>query len=108
MNRKVETLIGITPKCLQEPGKSFIGANGELWPCCWLYSMRKDLHDWANRNNCNMSDLDLNRYTIQEVHSSKLMTMFQKSFDTETCRRECSSSSWKNNANSKRGDAVIT
>ena len=54
-----------------------------------------------------MSDLDLNRYTIQEVQSSKLITMFEKSFDTETCKRECSSSSWKNNSNSKRGDAVI-
>lgn len=100
-------MTGIIPKCLQNRGKAFIGATGELWPCCWLYSQRADLEIWAEKNNCDMSDLDLNRYTIQEVHSSKLITMFKKSFDTETCRRECSSSSWKNNSNSKRGDLTV-
>lgn len=51
-----------------------------------------------------MSDIDMNKYTIQEIQSSKLMTKFNKSFDTPTCKRECTGdSNW-----TKRGNIVIT
>tara|TARA_B100001287_G_scaffold267137_1_gene261886 strand:- start:1088 stop:1405 length:318 start_codon:yes stop_codon:yes gene_type:complete len=88
MNKKEKTLT-MMPKCLQNTGKAFIGATGELWPCCWLYSQRLDLEIWAEQNNCDMSDIDMNKYTIQEIQTSKLMTKFNKSFDTPTCKREC-------------------
>ena len=65
---------------------------------------RRDLENWAERNNCDMSDIDMNKYTIQEIQSSKLMTKFNKSFDTPTCKRECTGdSNW-----TKRGNIVIT
>ena len=88
-----DKLTTISPKCLQEFGKAFIGATGELWPCCWLYSQRRDLEIWAEQNNCDMSDIDLNNYTIKEVKSSTLWKEFHNSFDTPTCKRECAGDS---------------
>ena len=90
---KENKLTTISPKCLQNTGKAFIGATGELWPCCWLYSQRQDLEIWAEQNDCDMSDINMNKYTIQEIQSSKLMKEFNKSFDTPTCRKECSGES---------------
>lgn len=87
--KKEKTLTGIIPKCLQNTGKAFIGATGELWPCCWLYSQRRDLEIWAEKNDCDISDIDMHKYTIQQIQASKLMIEFQKSFDTPTCKREC-------------------
>ena len=43
--------------------------------------------NWAEQNNCDMSDIDMNKYTIQEIQSSKLMTKSQQKFDI-TCKRE--------------------
>lgn len=96
--------ITITPKCLQNNGKSFIGATGELWPCCWLYTDREHMEDWALRNDCDIEELSLKKYTILEVQKSNLMQKFYKSFDTKTCRNNCSTDSWKNKHNTKRGD----
>ena len=93
MKRIEDTLTTILPKCLQNTGKAFIGATGELWPCCWLYSQRRDLEIWSEQNNCDMGDIDMNKYTIQEIQSSKLMKEFNKSFDTPTCKKECSGES---------------
>ena len=31
----------------------------------------------------------MHKYTIQQIQASKLMIEFQKSFDTPTCKREC-------------------
>ena len=95
--------ITITPKCVERSGKAFIGATGELWPCCWLYSQRNDLEQWAERNNLDIKDIDLKKHTIQEVKASTLWTEFHKSFDTPTCIRECSNSSSNINHWTKRG-----
>ena len=90
---KESKLTTISPKCLQNTGKAFIGATGELWPCCWLYAQRRDLEIWAEQNNCDISDIDMNRYTIQEVKASTLWTEFHKSFNTPTCEKECTGNS---------------
>ena len=95
MNKK-EKILTMTPKCLEATGKAFIGATGELWPCCWLYSQRKDLEIWAEQNNYSMDDIDLKKHTIQQVTDSIIWKEFFKSFDTPTCIRECSDSSEKN------------
>ena len=107
MNKKEKTLTGIIPKCLQKRGKTFISAKGELWPCCWLYGQRHDLEKWAERNNCNMDNIDLKKYSITEIQNSKLWKKFHKSFDTDICRKECSKSSWENKGNTKRGNLTI-
>ena len=54
VNKKGKALSGIIPKCLQIAGKAYISATGEMWPCCWIYEKRKDLHDWASRNGFSM------------------------------------------------------
>ena len=78
---KENKLTTISPKCLQNLGKAFIGATGELWPCCWLYTDREHMEDWALRNDCDIEELSLKKYTILEVQKSNLM---QK---TTTCHK---------------------
>ena len=102
---KENKLTTITPKCEERGGKHFIGATGELWPCCWLYSQRRDLEIWAEQNDCDMSDIDLKKHTIQEVIASTLWTEFHKSFDTPLCIKECSDSSDFNHW-TKRGHLI--
>lgn len=108
MIKNAETLTGISPKCLQQRGKAFIGATGELWPCCWLYSQRKDLHKWTDLNGLSMDAIDLKNHTVSEVKASTLWIEFHKSFDTPTCKRECGKDSWDNKMNTKRGDITLT
>ncbi len=105
--KKGKTLTGITPKCLEKNGKAFIGSNGTLWPCCWIYTLGHELEEWAIKYDCNIDDINLNKYTIDEINNSKLMTKFNQSFDTDVCRRECGEKSWKNNNNTKRGDYKV-
>ena len=102
MNKKGKALTGMSPKCLQTAGKAYISATGEMWPCCWLYERRKDLHDWASRNGFSMDSINLKLHTSKEITQSEFMTEFQKSFDTPTCRKECSKDSWTYYGNSKR------
>jgi len=106
-SKKGVILTGIIPKCLENNGKAFIGSDGTLWPCCWIYTLGHELKEWATKNDCDIDDINLNKYTIDEIKNSKLMTQFNQSFDTDVCRRECGEQSWKNNNNTKRGDYEV-
>ena len=100
-------MIGISPKCLQKQGKDFLSTTGKLYPCCWIYSRRHELEDWAKRYNKNIDDLDLAKYTVRQVKSSDFWKSFFKSFDTDVCRQECSKNSWTNTRNNKRGNDIV-
>ena len=62
-------MTGITPKCLEKNGKAFIGSNGTLWPCCWIYTLGHELEEWAIKYDCNIDDINLNKYTIDEINN---------------------------------------
>ena len=107
MTRKGEQLTGIIHKCtIPEESKDFLATTGLLWPCCYLYTNKNDLVEWAEKYgfNTNLEDIDLNKHTIAEIHNSKFMQKFLSNFDTQTCRKECGANSWTNPNNSKRLD----
>ena len=61
--------MSINPKCLN--GMScFISAEGDYYPCCFVYTNKAELEEWATKRNYN-------------------------SFEVNTCTRECGEKGYK-------------
>ena len=80
--------MAVNPKCLN--GMScFISADNKYYPCCFVYTNKSELTGWAKRSNNDINDLDIKKHGYTKVLDSKFLRDFYKSFDVETCEREC-------------------
>jgi len=84
---------GITPKCFIDMSP-FLSADGTLYPCCFVYTRKEELEEWAKNNNADIQELNVTKYTSDQVHNSNFMKKFNQSFDIHTCHRECGKTSY--------------
>jgi len=100
MTNTEDKLTGLSPKCLTGLNR-FIGANGHLYPCCFVYTNFKDLNEWAEKYGQDKSEIDLNIHSHDEVISSNFMKKLYENFDMPVCRRYCSSTSYDTKGQNK-------
>ena len=80
--------MAINPKCLNGM-HCFISADHKYYPCCFVYTNKHQLQDWANRSGNDIDQIDIKKHGYEAVMNSKFLQEFYNSFDIETCNREC-------------------
>jgi len=93
-------LTGLSPKCLKGMNR-FVGANGHLYPCCFVYTNHKQLTEWAEKYNQDKTELDLNKHSHEEVINSNFMKKLFENFDMKVCRKMCSDESYNTKGQTK-------
>jgi|MDTC01.2.fsa_nt_gb hypothetical protein len=78
----------LDPKCFKDMAH-FLSADGNLYPCCFVYVQKDELKEWAIKNNADINDLNIEKNTPNQVETSNFMNKFNKSFAIKTCYREC-------------------
>lgn len=79
---------GISAKCLKGMSR-FLGANGKLYPCCFVYTNHADWNAWCEKYGVDTEQNNLNKYTHEQIMDSVMKTLVDSNFDMETCDREC-------------------
>lgn len=88
-------LIGdIDPKCFNGVSK-FVSSDGFLYPCCFVYTQKKQIVKWADQNGYDIQDINLNKYTHNEIVNGKFMKEFNSRFDINVCQYHCGKNSYK-------------
>lgn len=72
----------------------FLSSDGFLYPCCFVYTNKHELIEWAKQNNTDIDDLNIKNHKAQDIKNSDFMKKFNKSFNIDTCRRECGRTSY--------------
>ncbi len=86
--------MSINPKCLN--GMScFISAEGDYYPCCFVYTNKAELEEWATKRNYNMSDISITKHGYENTVNSDFYKDFYNSFEVNTCTRECGEKGYK-------------
>tara|TARA_B100000035_G_C20774044_1_gene453909 strand:+ start:387 stop:689 length:303 start_codon:yes stop_codon:yes gene_type:complete len=86
--------MAVNPKCLK--GMScIISADNKYYPCCFVYTNKEQLTEWAERSNNDIDQIDIKKHGYTKVLESKFLNSFYNSFDIETCHRECGDSGYE-------------